>query len=528
MFITCVCECARIQCAHPPEKRCRGVARIMPEIKRTHNHETLTVSALSARLKRAVEDQFGYVRVQGELSSFKIHGSSGHAYFKLKDEQSVLDGVCWKGVMGKLPFKPEDGLEVVCAGKLTTYPARSNYQLVVEFMEPAGIGAMMALLEARRKKLEAEGLFDPSRKRPIPYLPRIIGVITSPTGAVIRDILHRVAERFPLHVIVWPVLVQGEGAAEQIAAAIKGFNQLPAGSFQLSGNQADSRQLTADTYLPPSQTIFSFQLSGNQADSRQLTADTYLPPSQTIPRPDLLIVARGGGSLEDLWAFNEEVVVRAAAESEIPLISAVGHETDTTLIDFASDHRAPTPTAAAEKGVPVRAELQQTISMFAHRLDSAQARRLMDAAERVKGLSRGLPNPLQLIDYYTQRLDDWQERLRLALPVFLQKKSQRVQACAAMLTPRLLHQQIVHDGQKLSQLQDRSQRVIERRVETFAQRLVGLSQLLDALNYQNVLARGFALVRNSQGKLVTSRTDMHSDQQYLVTFKDGDAAIKPS
>jgi exodeoxyribonuclease VII large subunit len=266
-----------------------------------------SVSELAAALKKTVEDSYGFVRVRGEITGYRGPHSSGHVYFALKDEGAKIDAVIWKGVFGRIRFKPEEGLEVIATGRLTTYPGRSSYQIIIESLEPAGIGALMALLEERKKKLAAEGLFDEARKQLLPYLPTVIGVVTSPTGAVIRDILHRLADRFPRRVLVWPVRVQGEGSAEEVAAAIRGFNALPEGG--------------------------------------------------RTPRPDLIIVARGGGSLEDLWSFNEEIVVRAAAESMIPLISAVGHETDFTLIDLASDRRAPTPTAAAEMAVPVRVDL---------------------------------------------------------------------------------------------------------------------------------------------------------------------------
>src|SRR5436853_2197507 len=285
------------------------------------NAAELTVSELSASLKRTVEDNFGYVRVRGEISGYRGPHTSGHVYFALKDESAKIDAVIWKTAFGRMRIKPEEGLEVIVSGRLTTYPNRSSYQIVVETLEPAGLGALMALLEERKRKLAAEGLFDEARKQLLPFLPEVIGVITSPTGAVIRDILHRLADRFPRHVIVWPVKVQGEGSAEEVAAAIEGFNALPDGG--------------------------------------------------RIRRPDLLIVARGGGSLEDLWSFNEEIVVRAAAESMIPLISAVGHETDVTLIDFASDRRAPTPTAAAEMAVPVRSELIGQVETCTGRLFAA-------------------------------------------------------------------------------------------------------------------------------------------------------------
>ncbi|WP_235927740.1 exodeoxyribonuclease VII large subunit, partial [Sandarakinorhabdus rubra] len=291
----------------------------------SNNTPEYSVSEIAGALKRTVEAAFGQVRVRGELSQFRRQ-ASGHWYGSLKDERALIDLAMWKGTAQGLTFRPEDGLEVVVTGKLTTYPGRSKYQLIVEKMEPAGVGALLAQIEARRLKLQAEGLFDPARKKPLPFLPRVIGVVTSPTGAVIRDILHRLADRFPRRVLVWPVAVQGEASAAQVAAAIAGFNALPADG--------------------------------------------------PIPRPDLIIVARGGGSIEDLAAFNEEIVVRAAAASRVPLISAVGHETDTTLIDYASDWRAPTPTAAAERAVPVRAELAATLAMLHGRLDSATLRAL--------------------------------------------------------------------------------------------------------------------------------------------------------
>src|ERR1043165_7891553 len=290
------------------------------------NVAEFTVSELSAALKRTVDDSYGYVRVRGEISGYKGPHGSGHVYFALKDERAKIDGVIWKMTFARMRLKPEEGMEVVVTGRLTTYPNRSSYQIIVETLAPAGVGALMALLEERKKKLAAEGLFDEARKQLIPYLPEVIGVITSPTGAVIRDILHRLSDRFPRHVLVWPVRVQGDGSAEEVAAAIRGFNALPEGG--------------------------------------------------RMPRPDLIIVARGGGSLEDLWSFNEEIVVRAAADSMIPLISAVGHETDFTLIDFASDRRAPTPTAAAEMAVPVRVDLLSQIDSLARRQLSCWARGL--------------------------------------------------------------------------------------------------------------------------------------------------------
>ena len=331
----------------------------------TNLHE-FTVSEIAFSLKKTIEDAYGLVRIRGEISGFK-RAASGHLYLALKDEKAVLDGVCWRGTAGKLAFRPEDGLEVICTGRLTTYPGRSRYQLVIEHMEPAGAGALMALFEERKQRLAAEGLFAEERKRPIPYLPTRIGIVTSPTGAVIRDILHRLAERFPSHVLLWPVLVQGEGAAEQIAGAIEGFDRL------------------------------------NQEGS--------------IPPVDVLIVARGGGSIEDLWAFNEEIVARAVAACRIPVISAVGHETDTTLIDFVADRRAPTPTAAAEIAVPVRAELMATLDGLGERLIHGSERGLAERRRQLDGLARGLPDPAAQLRYSEQRLDDLGERLKLRTPL---------------------------------------------------------------------------------------------------------------
>ena len=327
------------------------------------NAPVMSVGELSQALKRMIEQSFSYVRVRGEICGCKRHGS-GHVYLGLKDTEAVMDAVIWRGTATRLDLRPDDGLEVICTGRLTTFPGRSKYQLVIERMELAGEGAILKMLEERKRKLAAEGLFAAERKRKLPYLPAVIGVVTSPTGAVIRDILHRLGERFPRQVLVWPVAVQGPGAAEQIAAAIRGFGALSADG--------------------------------------------------AVPRPDLIIVARGGGSLEDLMAFNEEVVVRAAAASPIPLVSAVGHETDTTLIDFASDLRAPTPTAAAELAVPVRLELLARVTGCGQRLDSVVTRTLDERRRWVEGVARGLPDAASLLDGLVQRLDDRAERLDLA------------------------------------------------------------------------------------------------------------------
>lgn len=428
-----------------------------------------TVSELSLRLKRTVEDAFGLVRVRGEISGFK-RAASGHLYLTLKDAEANLDAVCWKGTAGRFTFRPEDGLEVVCTGRLTTYPGRSKYQLVIEQMAPAGIGALMALLEQRKQKLAAEGLFDPARKQPLPYLPDVIGVVTSPTGAVIRDILHRLRERFPRHVLIWPVLVQGEGAAAQIAAAIDGFNALPAGG--------------------------------------------------KIPRPDLLIVARGGGSIEDLWAFNEEIVVRAAANSQIPLISAVGHETDTTLIDYAADRRAPTPTAAAEIAVPVRAELLAAVNDSATRLIGASIRQRDGYRDRLALLARALPNPRQLLDILTQRLDDLAETLRRALEISLARKREAFASASGRMQIAPLRQAIGREGRELSRLADRQIAAMRRTHRQSQDRLDAASTLLRSLSYQSVLQRGFALVRDDKGKPVLSGVAARAAGLLDIEFHD--------
>ncbi|UTW59816.1 exodeoxyribonuclease VII large subunit [Kordiimonas sp. SCSIO 12603] len=441
----------------------------------TTNAHEFTVSELSGALKRTVEDRFGYVRVRAELSGVK-RAASGHIYFALKDDSAVMDGVMWRGSATKLSFVPEDGLEVVASGKLTTYPARSKYQMVVDRMEPAGAGALMALLEERKKKLAAEGLFNPDRKKPIPFLPRVIGVVTSPTGAVIRDILHRLNDRFPRHVMVWPVLVQGEGAADQVAKAIEGFNAIDG--------------------------------SGN------------------LPRPDLLIVARGGGSIEDLWGFNEEAVVRAAAASDIPLISAVGHETDTTLIDYASDLRAPTPTGAAEMAVPVREELNYTVADLGRRLSGLKVSMIADRAERVKGLARGLPSPRDLLGLASQRFDELSDRLPRGLQNVTQKKDIQLSRLAGGLGAGRLVQMKNFKGTQLEATAKRLEPAYERKLADLSQRLNSAGRMLESLSYERVLDRGFALVEDASGKPVASSGELHAEQQVSVRFKDGTRGMK--
>src|SRR5690349_15721668 len=394
------------------------------------NVTELTVSELSAALKRTVEDAYGYVRVRGEISGYKGPHSSGHCYFALKDDRAKIDGVIWKMTFARMRMKPEEGMEVIVTGRLTTYPNRSSYQIIVETLEPAGLGALMALLEERKKKLAAEGLFDEARKQLLPFLPEVIGVVTSPTGAVIRDILHRLADRFPRHVIVWPVKVQGDGSAEQVAAAIRGFNALSDGG--------------------------------------------------RIRKPDLLIVARGGGSLEDLWSFNEEIVVRAAAASMIPLISAVGHETDVTLIDFAADKRAPTPTAAAEMAVPVRTELLVRIDSLIRRSLACWQRGQEARRTELRSAIRALPSAEQLLAVPTQRLDYASSRLPRALLANAQSHHARFSRAAGRLSPHMLRTQLGRCCELVGALVERARRAKEISGMRRRERLEGATARLRA------------------------------------------------
>uniref|UniRef100_Q07HP7 Exodeoxyribonuclease 7 large subunit n=1 Tax=Rhodopseudomonas palustris (strain BisA53) TaxID=316055 RepID=Q07HP7_RHOP5 len=486
------------------------------------NSPEFTVTELSSALKRTVEDAYGHVRVRGEITGFRGAHSSGHCYFSLKDDGAKIEAVIWKGVHGRMRFKPQEGLEVIATGKLTTYPGSSKYQIVIEAIEPAGVGALMALMEERKRKLGAEGLFDEARKQLLPYLPEVIGVVTSPTGAVIRDILHRLQDRFPRRVLVWPVRVQGEGSAEQVAAAIHGFNALSEGG--------------------------------------------------AIPRPDLLIVARGGGSLEDLWSFNEEIVVRAAAESMIPLISAVGHETDITLIDFAADKRAPTPTAAAEMAVPVRAELFVEVSARNRRMMLCWQRGQERRRTELRAATRALPSGGALLAIPTQRLDGAAAALPRALRANTHAHHRRFAQASAGLTLRVLRAQVAHAAQRLdvngarlkhcaraalrqrrdrfdalaarlktsklanaqaqrariAREQERTQRLTERSrralsilIERHRARVTHAGQLLGALSYRGVLARGFALVRDAQGAALHAAASVAAGAHLTLEFADG-------
>ena len=456
------------------------------------NSPEYTVSEISNAVKRLVEDQFDHVRIRGEVSRMSRPGS-GHIYFDLKDDRSVISAVAWKGTTQRWKFQPEQGLEVIVTGRLTTFPGQSKYQIVVESVEPAGLGALMALLEERRKKLLAEGLFAPERKKQLPYLPRVIGVVTSPSGAVIRDILHRLADRFPSHVVVWPVRVQGDGCAAEVSAAVRGFNNLPRNG--------------------------------------------------AIARPDLLIVARGGGSVEDLWGFNEEAVVRAVAESDIPVISAVGHETDVTLVDYAADVRAPTPTGAAEMAVPVRAELIAVVDEFGIRIRGAVRRRLVSAGDRLRAARAGLPKPAEIAEMARQRLDFAGERLRGGLRMAWQRKAVAMASVMPRLSPLSLRRLVLDRGQQVGGLAQRSATALTSRVgvarsvygpvhreflsagrRAFVNRrqtLETAGKLLASVDPRSILDRGFALVTGADGGIIHSAGAIETGAGLTLEFSDG-------
>lgn len=428
------------------------------------NVPEFSVGALAQSLKRTLEETYGRVRVRGELSRVSI-ASSGHMYSNLKDQDAVIDAVCWKGTMAKLGIKPQEGLEVICTGRITTYPQRSNYQLVIESMELAGEGALLKMLEERKKKLAAEGLFVPERKKKLPFLPRVIGVVTSPTGAVIRDILHRLEDRFPVHVMVWPVLVQGAGAAEQVSAAINGFQNLPA---------------------------------------------------QGLPRPDLIIVARGGGSLEDLMPFNEESVVRAVAASAIPVISAVGHETDTTLCDFAADMRAPTPTSAAEMAVPVRTQLIAHILDHQHRLLNGVSRLLSERRHRLEAARAKLGDPAKALESKMQRLDHLSDKLKNVFAQSLHKKNSRLSALVVP-HPRAT---LKNAAQNLERWRDQLLTLRSKITLDSERKLLHWEQMLHAYSFENVLKRGFTVIRNEAGEIISSGSALQEGMALDIQFRD--------
>lgn len=497
-------------------------SRQFPSIKResivseqSSNVAEFSVSEISFSIKRTMEDAFGYVRVRGELGRISRPGS-GHIYLDLKDDRAVLSGVIWRGVASKLKIQPEQGLEVIATGKITTFPGQSKYQMVIDALEPAGAGALMALLEERKKKLAAEGLFAEERKKALPPLPNVIGVVTSPTGAVIRDILHRISDRFPLHVVVWPVRVQGETSGAEVANGIRGFNALPADG--------------------------------------------------PIPRPDLLIVARGGGSIEDLWGFNEEAVVRAAADSQIPLISAVGHETDWTLIDLAADLRAPTPTGAAEIAVPVKAELMAMVDDRARRLNSGLVRFVTSRRTELRAASAALPAPQDLLALPRQKFDTLANSLeralivstkshrthlenlsgrlspfllsrqtskarqdltqisgrqQRALQVAVSQKRQAYSGASGRLSPARLAQQITLGNERLNGFSERLDRAYLARVREEKTRLDGLQKLLKSLSYKDVLARGYAVVRDESGQPVRSAAELAQGAALSIELAEG-------
>lgn len=432
------------------------------------NVPEFSVGELAFSLKKTLEDNFGRVRVRGELSRVSIAGS-GHMYSSLKDDNAVIDAVCWKGNLSRLAVQPEEGLEVICIGKISSYPKSSKYQLIIESMELAGEGALLKMLEERRKKLAAEGLFAPEHKKPLPFLPKTIGVVTSPTGAVIRDILHRLADRMPSHVLLWPVLVQGDGAADQITNAINGFNALD---------------------------------------------------GSTLPRPDLLIVARGGGSLEDLMAFNEENVVRATANSDIPIISAVGHETDTTLIDYASDLRAPTPTGAAEKAVPVRADMLAQILESEQRLISAAQRLLVESRHRLEAQSRGLGDPAQMLTLKTQSLDHASQNLEQSFKSFLSlKREQLITNASTLRNPR---ETIITAKNKLGRWGEQLTATAPNITKSQTQKIEHLEKMLEAYSFKKTLKRGFAVIRTAEGKPLTNAKDAKEHDSLNIEFQDNE------
>jgi exodeoxyribonuclease VII large subunit len=430
-----------------------------------------TVSELAFALRRTVEDNFGLVKLRGEISGFKGRHASGHCYFTLKDEHACIEAVIWKSTFQRLKFKPEQGLEVIARGRVTTYPDKSKYQIVIDELEPAGVGALMALLEQRKKMLAAEGLFHEQRKKKLPYLPRIVGVVTSPTGAVIRDILHRLADRCPCHVLVWPVRVQGETCAVEVASAISGFNALMIGA--------------------------------------------------AVTRPDLIIVARGGGSLEDLWGFNEEIVARAVAASAIPLISAVGHETDWTIIDLVADWRAPTPTAAAERAVPVRAELLVTVTSFGTRAISNLRRALEARRSRFLAAARGLPRRAEILELPRQRLDNAGGRLPRALLANARAHRSALERCAARLRPHIVARAATAGRERLIRLDRGRQRALAATIERGGRRLDEQAKLLATLGYHNVLARGFTLVRGADGAMLRRASEVKPGAALDIEFADG-------
>jgi exodeoxyribonuclease VII large subunit len=436
----------------------------------TTNAPAYSVSELAFALKRTLEDAYGFVRLRGELSKVTFH-SNGHVYLSIKDDKACIDGVVWKGSVRGLAVRPEQGLEVIVTGKVTTYPMGSRYQIVIETMEAAGLGALLAQLERLKAKLQAEGLFETARKRALPSMPSVVGVITSPTGAVIRDILHRIRDRWPCRVVVWPVVVQGDAAAAQVCAAIKGFNGFEAGG--------------------------------------------------ALPRPDVIIVARGGGSVEDLWPFNDETLARTAAESAIPLVSAVGHETDTTLIDFVSDRRAPTPTAAAEMATPVLSELKAAVADYERRLARTGGRILEERRTRLASAARALPRPADLLGMAQQRLDLASGRLGSALQRNTAVHEREFVRAASRLSRTALERKLEDEGKRLHQTNLRFNRTVPLNFDREALRVANIGKLLGSLSPRAPLERGYALIHRADGSLARSAPALSAGEALVLEFRDG-------
>ena len=445
------------------------------------NVAEFSVSDLSTAIKRTIEGGFGHIRIRGEVSGFRGPHSSGHCYFALKDEKAKIDAIVWRGVFNRLRFKPEEGMEVIATGKVTTYPGASKYQIVIEALEPAGAGALMALLEERKKKLAAEGLFNEDRKRALPFLPRVVGIITSPTGAVIRDMLHGFNERFPAHVLIWPARVQGETSAGEVAAAVRGFNALAPGTGTVTG---------------------------------------------AIPRPDVIIVARGGGSLEDLWGFNEEIVVRAVAESDIPVIAAVGHETDWTLIDLVADARAPTPTKAAEWAVPKYSELLETNAKLSERLHIGIRRTLENARTHLRAAARGVPRLHDLLAMPRQRFDGVEKRLGRALLANSRAHAMTLTRVSARLRPQVLVERLGRAVERLGVADQRAKRAFCGRTLEMRRMVDSHGKLLGSLGYHSVLRRGYAVVRDGEGRALRACAGIAAGARLDIELSDGHIAAQ--
>ncbi len=434
-----------------------------------------SVTELSSALKSTIEDNFGYVRIKGELSGINKH-SSGHIYLTLKDENAIINGIIWRSSVTKIKIQPEEGLEVICSGKISTgynpgrYPGRSNYQITIDSMKPAGIGALMAILEERKQKLKIEGLFEEIHKKTLPKYPTSIGVITSPTGAVLQDIKHRISDRFPCNIILWPVPVQGNDAVELIENAILGFNTLEESKIQ---------------------------------------------------KPDVIILARGGGSIEDLWCFNEEEVVRAVFQSQIPVISAIGHETDTTLVDYAADMRAPTPTAAAELATPAKDILITELSENGNRLNSSIKNIVSMSKERVVSVQKLLPSYQNLFNLKLNDINILAQRLPTAIKIYLQNEITNLQTSSSKLNLKILKEKIKNSQNSLSSLKNQLTNNSKTNLSTQSNRVLSASKLLESLSYKSVIKRGFSVVRNSSNIILTKKTDVLNDKKLNVETKFG-------